>query len=63
MHKYAPIVFLVVYQELQGLQHFQYDVARGLVNPKGLQSFMVWNCSVCELRESNSKEKMKNFGT
>ena len=28
-----------------------------------LQSFMVWYCSVCELRESNSKKnKMKNFG-
>ena len=37
-----------------------------LANPTSLQSFMVWYCSVCELRESNSKkkkEKMKNFGT
>ena len=35
----------------------------GLANPTCLQSFMVWYCSVCELRESNSKKKkMKNFG-
>ena len=37
----------------------------GLANPTCLQSFMVWYCSVRELRESNSKkkkEKMKNFG-
>ena len=36
----------------------------GLANPTSLQSFMVWYCSVCELRESNSKKKKKkNFGT
>ena len=29
----------------------------GLANPTSLQSFMVWYCSVCELRESNSKEE------
>ena len=35
----------------------------GLANPTCLQSFMIWYCSVCELRESNSKKKkMKNFG-
>ena len=36
----------------------------GLANPTCLQSFMVWYCSVYELRESNSKKqkKMKNFG-
>ena len=39
----------------------------GLANPTSLQSFMVWYCSVCELRESNSKKekkkmKMKNIG-
>ena len=37
----------------------------GLANPTCLQSFMVLYCSVCELRESNSKKKkekkMKNF--
>ena len=34
----------------------------GLANPTS-QSFMVWYCSVCELRESNSKKKkMKNCG-
>ena len=41
----------------------------GLANPTCLQSFMVWYCSVCELRclnskkEKKKKEKMKNFGT
>ena len=37
----------------------------GLANSTSLQSFMVWYCSVCELRYLNSKkkkEKMKNFG-
>ena len=38
----------------------------GLENPTSLQSFVVWYCSVCELRESNSKKKekkkMKNCG-
>ena len=39
----------------------------GLANPTCLQSFMIWYCSVCELRESNSKKKkekkkMKNSG-
>ena len=40
----------------------------GLANSTSLQSFMVWYCSVCELRESNSKKKekkkkkMKNCG-
>ena len=37
----------------------------GLANPTCLQSLMVWYCSVCELRESNSKkeqEKEKTFG-
>ena len=37
----------------------------GLANPTCLQSFMVWYCSVCELRCLNSKKKkkkMKNFG-
>ena len=31
----------------------------GLANSTSLQSFMVWYCSVCELRESNSKKKKK----
>ena len=39
----------------------------GLANPTSLQSSMVWYCSVCELRESNSKKKekkkKKNCGT
>ena len=38
----------------------------GLANPTCLQRFMVWYCSVYELRESNSKkekkEEKKNFG-
>ena len=38
----------------------------GLADPTCLQSFMVWYCSVCELRCLNSKKKkekkMKNFG-
>ena len=36
-----------------------------LANPTSLQRFMVWYCSVYELRESNSKKekkKMKNIG-
>ena len=45
---------------------FNMTLHAGLANPTCLQSFMVWYCSVCELRESNSKkkkkEKMKNFG-
>ena len=44
---------------------FNTTLHAGLANPTCLQSFMVWYCSVCELRCLNSKkkkEKMKNFG-
>ena len=44
---------------------FNMTLHTGLANPTCLQSFMVWYCSVYELRESNSKKeekKMKNFG-
>ena len=48
---------------------FDMTLHAGLANPTYLQSFMVWYCSVCELRELNpkkkiskKKEKMKNFG-
>ena len=47
---------------------FNMTLHAGLANPTSLQSFMVWYCSVCELRVSNSKKKkkkekkMKNFG-
>ena len=49
------------------LTMFNMTLHAGLANPTCLQSFMVWYCSVCELRESNSKKKkekmkMKNFG-
>ena len=41
---------------------FNMTLHAGLANPTCLQSFMVWYCSVYELRESNSKkEKMKNM--
>ena len=39
---------------------FNMTLHAGLANPTSLQSFMVWYCSVCELRES---EFQKNFGT
>ena len=51
-------------------QFFNMTLHAGLANPTILQSFMVWYCSVCELRCLNSKKekkekekKMNNFGT
>ena len=38
---------------------FNMTLHAGLANSTSLQSFMVWYCSVCELRESNSKKKKK----
>ena len=38
---------------------FNMTLHAGLANPTSLQSFMVWYCSVCELRMSNSKKKKK----
>ena len=38
---------------------FNMTLHTGLANPTSLQSFMVWYCSVYELRESNSKKKKK----
>ena len=57
---YCLGLFIVVFATL--------TLHTGLANPTCLQSFRVRYCSVCELRESNSKKKekkkkMKNFGT
>ena len=73
MHKYAPVwpgaVYCCFNKNYNVYKIFNMTLHAGLANPTCLQSFMVWYCSVYELRESNSKKekkkkekKMKNFG-
>ena len=61
----CSVCLLLIYNVYQ---IFNMTLHAGLANPTCLQSFMVWYCSVCELRCLNSKKekekkKMKNLGT
>ena len=51
---YGLGLFIVV---LTMFNIFNRTLHAGLANPTCLQSLMVWYCSVCELRESNSDEE------
>ena len=66
---YGSVLSIIIIIINKNYNIFNMTLHAGLANPTSLQSFMVWYCSVCELRESNSKKeeekkkkKMKNCG-